>query len=101
MFKIFLLVSQIFTCEAHYSRRMYDISIFFEQATIPPYTTNIYFNEDPMTVKEIKAIIRRNEGMAARLDQIQIYRNGQKMEDNEILGISDHGSRNLTVKVPY
>lgn len=102
MFNILLLLSQLFTAEAANNHRIYDVLIVFEQATIPQYKSHIYFN-DSMTVKEIKAIIRRNEEIAATIDKMRMYRQGavQEMKDIEILGVDDPGSRSLVVKVPY
>lgn len=102
MFYLLLLLTRFFSVEAAYNHRIYDVLIVFEQVAIPQYKSNIYFN-DHMSVKEIKAVIRRNEGIAATIDKIRMYREGevQEMKDIEILGASDKGARSLVVKVPY
>ncbi|WP_032113698.1 hypothetical protein [Candidatus Paracaedibacter symbiosus] len=99
MFKSLLFLSQFFTCEAHHNHRIYDILIQNDQEAIPAYKSNIYFNDDLMTVKEIKVIIHRNEKIAAKVEQMHMYREGHEMNDSEILGIRDPGSRSITVKV--
>lgn len=102
MLHVLLWLSQFFTADAAYNHRIYDVLIVFEQATIPQYKSHIYFN-DSMTVKEIKAIIRRNEEIAATIEKMRMYRaeGEQEMKDTDVLGVNDPGSRSLVVKVPY
>lgn len=100
MFQFLLFLGHLFSCEAS-NNPIYDLLIVLERSGIEPYKSNIYFN-DPMTVKEVKAVIRRNEQITVTIDKIQMFREGmaQEMLDTEMLGKQDKGSRSLIIKVP-
>lgn len=103
MIQTLLLIVHFFSYSAEgANHHIYDLLIKFDQASIEPYKSNLYFNE-PMTVKEIKVIIKRNERIRAPLEAIKMFREGgtQEMQDAEMLGVDDPGSRSLIIKAPY
>lgn len=97
MFQSVLLLSHLFSFSAEAgNHHIYDLLI--KQPGNAPYKSNLYFN-DPMTVKEIKIIVQRNERITTPLAAIKMFREGSshEMNDDELLGVNDPGSRSLVI----
>lgn len=77
-------------------------NILIDSPSHPQKMSNLLSN-DPLTVKELKVIVKRNEGLGAKVDDIKIYRQGSDVElpGEEHIGVWDRKSKNLIVKAPY